>query len=72
MKRNKKRFLALESGSGYRIVDETGAVVPVDEARRRWEAMELDDYNMAFKRLVQFDFDVEAVKAYYARGEAFR
>lgn len=70
--KKKIRFLALESGSGYRIVDEAGAVVSIDEARRRWDACELDDYNMAFKRLVQFNWDVEAVKAYYARGGAFR
>lgn len=71
MKR-KQRILALESGSGYQIKDENGAVVTVAEARRRWEACEVDDYNGAFARLVHMGFDVDAVREYYSRDSRNR
>lgn len=63
--------LTLASASDYLIRDETGAVVSIEEARRRFEVREVDDWNMAFGRLArQFAFDLDALKSYYAAEQA--
>ena len=63
------KTLHLESASNYQIKDETGAVLSLEEARALWEGGKLKDYNLAFGRLAtQFDFDLDRLKQYYARG----
>ncbi len=55
----------LNSGTDYTIQDGTGRVYTVDEARRAWEQCPTADGNVAFQRLVDCDFDLERVKAFY-------
>lgn len=63
--------LFLESSrSTYEIKDQDGKTVSLQEARRRWEAGELQNWNMSFARLAQHGFDLEATKAYYEREAA--
>ena len=61
--------LYLESSSDYRITLIKGKIsttVSVDTARILWEAGEVDDWNLAFDRLAkQYNFDLDALKAYY-------
>ena len=64
--RNKPRALYLESASDFRIVNQDGATVSPEDARLMCESGALDDYNIAFARLVEFHFDLDAVKRYYA------
>lgn len=62
---NPKVSMFLNSTSDYSIVDEHGAKYTPDEARDVVERGDLGDFNLSFKRLIDADFDVEKVKAYY-------
>lgn len=66
----RKACLYLDSSRGsYVIKNQAGEVVPIDDAKAIFESGELDDWNIAFDRLArQFHFDVEALKAYYAKA----
>jgi hypothetical protein len=62
--------LYLESASDYRITKMVGnskATVTLEEAKALYETGAVEDYNLAFGRLIHNKFDIEAVKAYYAR-----
>jgi hypothetical protein len=37
----------------------------IEEAKDRWENTKIQEHNLAFGRLVQFGFDLAAVKDYY-------
>ncbi len=61
--------LYLESSSDYRITQvrgkETATITPLG-ARDLWSSGKVRDCNIAFRRLAEdFNFDVEAIKAYY-------
>lgn len=68
----KKIDLYLESASDYRITQVDGAkrsTITPERARELYEGGFVNDCNMAFERLVENGFDVDATKAYYA-GQA--
>jgi len=65
--RNKPRALYLNSSSDFRITDQDGATVSLEDARLICESGAIQDWNLAFQRLVRERFDLEAVKAAYAR-----
>ncbi len=62
--------LYLESASDYRIILQVGRKAPrtitLVEARAMWEGRDVDDWNAAFQRLADNNFDIESVKAHYA------
>lgn len=65
----KKVDLYLESASDYRITQVDGAkrsTITPERARELYEQGRVHDCNMAFERLVEHGFDVDAVKSYYA------
>jgi hypothetical protein len=54
-------ILMIEAGPRGRVVKKITAT----EARELWDKGAVKDYNLAFKRLaMQFNFDVDAVRAY--------
>lgn len=62
--------LYLESASDYRItkmVDTEMMTISLPEAKALYASGVVKDYNIAFGRLVDNDFDVEAVKKFYER-----
>jgi hypothetical protein len=62
--RKGRTALYLQSASDYSITDHAGATLTIEQARERWTAG-VDDWNIAFARLVDSNFDLGAVKAYY-------
>ncbi|MDX1698992.1 MAG: hypothetical protein R3250_00170 [Melioribacteraceae bacterium] len=54
----------LNCTADYRIIDENGEEYTVAEAKNMWETFDLD-CNLAFARLVENNFDLDATKAYY-------
>ena len=60
--------LYLNSASDYSITDEAGGVLTLEEARKVWEGGFVVDCNLAFKRLAQSNWDLEAVKRHYAEN----
>lgn len=60
--------LYLNSGSDYSIQDEKGKKYTPTQAKGLYEAGKVTNYNMAFWRLVQKGFDVQAVKDHFAAG----
>jgi hypothetical protein len=71
-----KRFnLYLEAGYGtdrYQIVDDDKLVYTIDQARAAWDNGLIDDYNQSLGRLQRLNWDVEALKKYYAEADAAR
>lgn len=68
----KKVDLYVESASDYSISmigsDRIIKTITPEEARKLWAAGRVKDFNLAFQRLAQqFDFDIEALKAYFQR-----
>jgi hypothetical protein len=63
----KKRgvVLGLNCTSDYSITDENGKTYTIEEARKLYEGGGVDDYNLSFFRLVQHNFDIQAVKDYF-------
>jgi hypothetical protein len=59
-----KTALYLNS-TNYEIVDQNGKVLTIEEAKNLWENTKIENHNLAFSRLVQFGFDLAAVKSYY-------
>lgn len=62
--------LYLESASDYRITLQRGKTtktVSVERAAEIWKSGKVDDWNLAFRRLVDCNFDIAAVKAFYAQ-----
>ena len=70
MKRKKIPALFLESSSDYQITNQDGETVSLDVAKSIYESGKLHEWNMAFGRLVAYNFDLEATKAYYNKGRA--
>lgn len=65
--RKRRKALYLNSASDYSIQDHDGNVLSVEEARRRWESGEVDDWNLAFERLARIcHFDLALCKLQYA------
>lgn len=58
--------LYLNSATDYSIVDDGGHKYTLDEAKQIVADNKLSDCNVAFSRLVNFDFDVEKVRSHYA------
>ncbi len=54
--------LYLNSASDFSIQDASGKVYTVAEAKRLYQRHWVSGYNMAFQRLINFDFDMEACK----------
>lgn len=55
----------------FRITNEDGKVVSLEDAKRLWNSPgALQYWNKGFESLVQCDFDLEAVKRYYSGLEA--
>ena len=50
-------------------VEDTREVISVELARRLFLAGVVKDYNLAFKRLVIEDFNLEYVRSYYANSD---
>ena len=48
-----------------KIVDQDGETVTAKKARKLWFAATLTDFNLALHTLVNYDFDMEKVEAYY-------
>ena len=48
-----------------RILDMNGKEYTPDQARELYRAGKLTDFNLAFQRLVNHDFDVKAARASY-------
>lgn len=65
-RKSKRIRLFLESSKDFRIMDQDGHTVSLEDARLICESGALQNYNLAFQRLVQNRFDLEAVKSYYA------
>jgi hypothetical protein len=64
------RSLFLNSATDYTITDGDGNIVPLSAARELWEAHGVKGWNIALERLaLQFDWDIEAVKAYYTAAD---
>jgi len=71
----KKVDLYLESATDYSITQVDGAkrsTITPERARELYEAGQVRDRNMAFDRLAEYRFDVEAVKSYYTSMSARR
>jgi len=68
MKSKKKQSaLYCESSTDYRIVDETGSTITIEEAKKRWESG-VHDWNLAIGRLaVDFSWDIDKLREYYMR-----
>ena len=62
-----ERSLCLNSASDYSIDDENGNKVTIDEARRLWDSGVINNWNIAFARLVANCFDIEKTKQSYRR-----
>ena len=50
---------------GGKIVDENRKELTVAQARAAWDNGLVDDYNLAFKRLADLDFDFEKLQEFY-------
>jgi hypothetical protein len=60
--------LYLNCRTDYTIRDDQDKQYSIDEARRLVNAGKVTDSNLAFKRLVNMDYDLEAIKEYYNKG----
>ena len=71
-KKTKGLILGLNCTGDFSIRDgsDTGPVFTIEEAKAAWEAGKVTDYNLAFWRLVQNNWDLDAVKRYFAEMEA--
>jgi len=68
MKRKKKAELNLylNSASDYSIVDDSGKVYSIEEARALIDGGKVHDFNVSLRSLAACEWDVERLKAYYA------
>ncbi len=57
--------LYLNCASDYSIRDETGKKYTPAEAKQLCESGNVSNHNLGFQRLIQFDFDIDAVKKHY-------
>ena len=46
-------------------VDVADVVVPIELARWLWKAGVVDEYNILFEHLVEYEFDLSRLRAYY-------
>ena len=60
-----KLEIYLNSTTDFSIVTSDGVKRTVQEARTLWNAGHIRYHNLAFGRLVDFDFDLQRVKNYY-------
>jgi hypothetical protein len=63
--RAKKMILHLHCSTDFSITDGRGQVRTLEEAKAAVEAGKLKDCNLAFKRLIAADFDIDVVKKFY-------
>ncbi len=63
-------YLYLNCASDFSIVDEDGKVYTPEQARALWEAGAVRNFNLGFARLVARDFDIEAVRQFFASTHA--
>ncbi|MFZ2542115.1 MAG: hypothetical protein WAW75_10150 [Gallionella sp.] len=68
MKRTATLELYLNCSSDYSISGNDGQKYTVEEARALWLAHKVADFNLGFKRLVDYDFDLARVKEYFNRA----
>jgi hypothetical protein len=64
-----KRQMYVDGGE---IVDNHGRKYTEAEAREVWESGEVDDYNLAFKRLMNFNFSLASLEQFYREDESKR
>lgn len=57
------------SGSDHSIVDETGQKYTPEEAQAAWNAGRVEDYNLAFFRLTQLNFSIDALLNSYEKQQ---
>lgn len=62
----KQITLNVRSATDYAIVDNAGKHYTPNEARIAWESGTVKDCNQAFRRLASMNFDLDALKSYYA------
>ena len=68
MKKKKAELnLYLNSASDYSIVDDAGKVYSIKEARALIEGGKVHDFNVSLRSLAACEWDIERLKAYYAR-----
>lgn len=60
--------LFVNSATDYSIVDGKNRPVTIEDAKRLYESGAVQDYNIAFRRLAELNFDIEALKAHYKSG----
>ena len=59
--------LYLSSHSDYSIEDFNGNKISLEDAEALWKAGKVSNWNLAFQRLAQLDFNVAACKEFYAK-----
>lgn len=57
--------LYLQAGSDYSVRTPDGLEISLDTARQLWMAGLVSDWNLAFQRLVNENWNLAAVKHYY-------
>lgn len=72
MPKKKGLNLYLNSASDYSIVDDSGKLYTIEEARGLMEAGRVADFNAALGSLAACEWDVERLKARYAEMDRAR
>lgn len=62
--------LYLLSGLDFRIIDGDENPVTLEKAKELVESGQVEAMNIAMSRLINMDFDLDALKEYYAEQEA--
>lgn len=61
--------LYLRSNTDFSIEDETGKKYSVKKARKLVQNGKVSNFNLAFHRLIIYNYDLEKVKDYYEKEE---
>ena len=61
--------LYINSSTDFKIVDENKKEYSIDQAKEIFESQIIDDFNVAFKRLVEFNFNLDLVKEFYKENK---
>lgn len=64
--------LFVQSASDCSIVDRAGNTYSVAAVKKLWKAGKVSNWNLAFQRLVNNDFDMAKTKQQFADGTAAR
>ncbi len=59
--------LFLHSASDWCITDRAGNTWSVEDAAKAWKEGRVENFNMAFKRLVDRGFDLKATKEFFGK-----